>query len=98
SLVAALAVSQAAYRVVMLGDSQQLEQPIQGTSGVDVSALQHVLAANQTMPADSGLFLSETWRLSPSICQFTSELFYEKRLKPCKGVDRQRLTGSFVSH
>jgi len=95
SLADVLAVSQAAKNIVMLGDPQQLEQPIQGTHppGVDVSALQHVLGANQTMPADSGLFLSETWRLPPSICQFTSELFYENRLKPREGVDRQKLNG-----
>jgi superfamily I DNA and/or RNA helicase len=95
SLADVLAVSQAAKGFVMLGDPQQLEQPIQGTHspGVDVSALQHVLGTNQTMPADSGLFLSETWRLSPSICQFTSELFYENRLKARQGLDRQKLTG-----
>jgi hypothetical protein len=95
SLADVLAVSQAAKSIVMLGDPQQLEQPIQGTHppGVDVSALQHVLGPKQTMPADAGLFLSETWRLSPAICQFTSELFYENRLKPREGLDRQKLTG-----
>jgi uncharacterized protein len=95
SLADVLAVSQAAESIVMLGDPQQLEQPIQGTHppGVDVSALQHVLGSNQTMPTDAGLFLSETWRLSPAICQFTSELFYENRLKPREGLDRQKLTG-----
>src|SRR5262249_35925068 len=95
SLADVLAVSQAARSIVMLGDPQQLEQPIQGTHppGVDVSALQHVLGSNPTMPADAGLFLSETWRLSPAICQFTSELFYENRLKPREGLDRRKLTG-----
>ncbi len=41
---------------------------------------EHVLGGHQTMPADRGIFLPETWRLSPEICAFTSELFYEGRL------------------
>ena len=95
SLADVLAVSQAAESIVLLGDPQQLEQPIQGTHppGVEVSALQHVLGNSETMPADSGLFLNETWRLAPAICQFTSELFYENRLKPRAGLDQQKLTG-----
>ena len=44
------------------------------------------------MPPDRGLFLAETWRLAPSICRFTSELFYEGRLKPHAGLERQKLT------
>jgi uncharacterized protein len=95
SLADVLAVSQAAKSIVLLGDPRQLEQPIQGTHppGVDVSALQHVLGSNETMPADAGLFLSETWRLAPSICRFTSELFYENRLKTRDGLERQILIG-----
>jgi len=38
----------------------------------------------QTIPADEGLFLAETWRLHPDICAFTSELFYEGKLKSTK--------------
>ena len=58
-----------------------------------MSALQHVIGASETMPPDMGLFLNQTWRLAPSICQFTSELFYENRLKPHHGLERQILTG-----
>lgn len=96
SLADVLAVAQAANSIVLLGDPQQLEQPLQGTHppGVDASALQHVLGANETMPADAGLFLGETWRLSPSICEFTSELFYENRLTTHDGLERQKLIGS----
>ena len=56
----------AAKSVVLLGDPQQLEQPIQGThpEGSDVSALEHMLAGEETMPDDRGLFLAETWRLA----------------------------------
>ena len=93
SLADVLAVSPAAQSLVLLGDPSQLDQPLQGTHppGIEVSALQHILGSNETMPPDQGLFLAETWRLAPSICRFTSELFYESRLKPHAGLERQKL-------
>ena len=95
SLADVLAVSQAAKRIVLLGDPQQLEQPLQGTHppGVAVSALQHILGDAETMPPERGLFLAETWRLAPAICNFTSELFYEGRLKPHAGCELQKIAG-----
>ena len=93
SLADVLAVSPAAQSLVLLGDPSQLDQPLQGTHppGIEVSALQHILGSNETMPPGQGLFLAETWRLAPSICRFTSELFYESRLKPHAGLERQKL-------
>jgi superfamily I DNA and/or RNA helicase len=49
--------------------------------GTDASALTHILGEHATIPADRGLFLEETWRLHPDICAFTSEVFYESRLR-----------------
>jgi uncharacterized protein len=91
-----LAASQAGRSVVLLGDPQQLDQPQQGShpEGVDVSALEHVLGDHKTIPSDRGIFLSETWRLAPSICKFTSEVFYEGRLYPHAGLERQALVGT----
>lgn len=95
SLANAVAVSEAADSVVLLGDPQQLEQPRRGShpDGTDVSALEHLLGEHQTMPPDRGLFLPTTWRLHPSICAFTSELFYESRLHSRDGLDVQRVLG-----
>jgi predicted RecB family nuclease len=95
SLANTVAVSQAARSVVLLGDPQQLEQPKRGShpDGTDVSALQHLLGGHQTMPPDRGLFLGTTWRLHPAICAFTSELFYESRLRSREGLDRQEILG-----
>jgi uncharacterized protein len=95
SLANVLAVSQAARSVVLLGDPQQLEQPQQGShpEGTDVSALDHILQGHKTIPVDRGIFLPETWRLPPDICAFTSEVFYEGRLHPCAGRERQALSG-----
>jgi uncharacterized protein len=95
SLANVLAVAQSAGSIVLLGDPQQLEQPKKGShpDGVNTSALQHILGEHQTIPADRGIFLPVTWRLAPSICAFTSELFYEHRLTSKPGLDQQQLTG-----
>lgn len=103
SLANVLAVTQAASALVLLGDPQQLEQPLKGShpEGLDVSVLQHVIGEtggvpNRTMPESQGMFLPETWRYGRAICDFTSEVFYEGKLRPTlrKNLERQRLTGS----
>ena len=93
SLANVLAISHAAPNLVLLGDPQQLDQPTQGThpDGTGVSALSHLLGERQTIEAEQGLFLEETWRLHPDICAFTSEVFYEERLASRARLDRQRL-------
>lgn len=93
SLANVLAVSQGCKALVLLGDPQQLEQPMQGShpDGTGVSALDHLLEGKATIDADIGLFLGETWRLHPDICAFTSDLFYEGRLQSRPGLERQIL-------
>lgn len=100
SLANALAVSQAARNLVFLGDPSQLEQPQQGShpDGADLSAMEHLLGAHQTIPAARGIFLSQTWRLAPSICTFTSEVFYEGRLHSREGLQQQVLVGTSPFH
>jgi predicted RecB family nuclease len=95
SLANVLAVSHAANTVVLIGDPQQLDQPMQGShpEGTDVSALDHILNGKHTIPPDKGLFLEETWRLHPSICVYTSELFYDCKLHPRQGLEQQLIKG-----
>jgi AAA domain len=96
SLANVLAVTQAAHSIVLLGDPQQLEQPKKGThpEGVGLSALQHMLGSHVTVPLGRGIFLPETWRLSRDIATFTSEAFYEGRLRSKPGLERQQLVGN----
>jgi uncharacterized protein len=93
SLADVLAVSQAARNLVLLGDPQQLEQPIQGShpEGTAIAALTHLLDGRPTLAAEAGLFLERTRRLHPEICAFTSEQFYDGRLLPLEGLERQAL-------
>jgi len=98
SLANALAVTQAAHGLVLLGDPQQLDQPRKGVhpDGIAVSALEHILGPNvKTMPPERGIFLPETRRFGSKICAFTSEVFYEGKLAPSRALDleRQALVG-----
>jgi uncharacterized protein len=96
SLAHALAAARAARNVVLLGDPQQLEQPTKGAhpEGADIAALVHVLGKDRaTLTDDQGLFLDRTYRLHPNICSFTSELYYEGRLRSIDELERQRLEG-----
>ena len=93
SLANAVAVAPAARGLVLLGDPQQLDQPLQGTHppGAEASALGHLLGGDATLPADRGLFLDLTRRLHPSLCRFTSEAFYQGRLLSAPGLELQDL-------
>ncbi|MGQ0606940.1 MAG: TM0106 family RecB-like putative nuclease [Chloroflexota bacterium] len=95
SLANALAMAGAARSIVLLGDPQQLDQPLQGSHppGADRSALAHLLGEHDAMPAHLGLFLEHTWRLHPEVTRFTSEAFYEGRLESRDDLVNQRLHG-----
>ncbi len=95
SLAQVLAASRSARNLILLGDPQQLQQPQRGAhpEGAEVSALAHLLNGAATIPENLGLFLEHTWRLHPSICSFTSELFYDAKLEPLPGLERQALVG-----
>ncbi|HEY4188897.1 MAG TPA: TM0106 family RecB-like putative nuclease [Candidatus Limnocylindrales bacterium] len=98
SLANVLACAPSARTIVLLGDPQQLDQPTQGSHppGADRSALSHLLADpaylrpdRATIRPEEGLFLEETWRLHPEICDFTSRAFYAGRLRPRDGLEGQ---------
>ena len=96
SLADALAASLSATNLILLGDPQQLDQPLQGVHppGADRSALAHVLHGKRVMPDDLGLFLDGSWRLHPEISSYTSEVFYEGRLRSHPGRERRDLDGA----
>jgi len=78
-----VAVSAAGKSLVLIGDPQQLERPLKGShpAGAEKSALEHLTGGRKTISEELGFLLPRTWRLHPSICEFTSELFYEGRLQ-----------------
>lgn len=95
SLAHVLAAARSARNLVLLGDPQQLEQPQKGAhpEGAEVAALVHVLDGRETIDPEQGLLLDVTWRLHPAICAFTSELFYDAKLKSRDGLEKQVISG-----
>jgi uncharacterized protein len=93
SLANVVAISPAASSVVLLGDPQQLDQPLQGShpEGAERSALGHLLGEDATIRPEQGLFLETTWRLHPDLCDYTSEVFYEGRVTPEPHLAQQRM-------
>ncbi|MYA40585.1 MAG: TM0106 family RecB-like putative nuclease [Gemmatimonadetes bacterium] len=96
SLADAIAASPCAESLILLGDPQQLDQPLKGVHppGSERSVLAHLLHRSRVMPDHLGLFLDRTWRLHPTICEYTSEVFYEGRLQPHPGRDKLNLAGT----
>lgn len=83
SLADALACSLAARDVVLLGDPLQLAQVSQGSHpvGTDLSILEHVLGARETVAPHQGIFLNTSYRMHPQITRFISRHVYEGRLQ-----------------
>jgi superfamily I DNA and/or RNA helicase len=96
ALIETVVVSHAAKNIVLLGDHQQLKQPIKGVhpEGTDVSALEHLLEGKKTISEEKGIFLEKTYRMHPAICFFDSEMFYESRLQSVNGLEHQRIEGN----
>ncbi len=93
SLATGIAAATCAKSLILVGDQNQLEQPIQGIHPNDsgMSVINYYLKKDQTsgeihsvVPEDKGIFLNKTYRLHPKICDFVSEVFYESRLLPLK--------------
>lgn len=95
SLIDTIALSHAGKNLVLIGDPQQLKQPLKGShpEGTEVSALEHILQKQKTIPQSQGVFLGNTWRMHPAINEYISELFYDDRLQTKTGTENQRLEG-----
>jgi predicted RecB family nuclease len=104
SLANTLAMSRCAQNIVLLGDQMQLEQPVQGAHPGDagLSGLQYALKDPEesredlpifhaVVPPDYGLFLGESRRMHPAVCEFISESIYEGRLESFADCAKQRI-------
>ena len=91
ALADALAASTSAMNIVLLGDPLQLPQVAKAVhpGGGGLSVLEHVLGSDVTLPPDRGVFLTQTRRMHPDVCQFISEEIYEGRLESHPDCARQ---------
>jgi uncharacterized protein len=95
SLASVAAAGGAARNIVLLGDPQQLDQVLQGSHppGAEQPALGHFLGNAEIVPPEKGVFLEKTWRMHHEITAYTSDLFYEGKLRSVDGLERQRVLG-----
>ena len=96
SLADALSASPCADSLILLGDPQQLNQPLKGVHppGAERSVLGHVLDGERVIPPHLGVFLDGTWRMHPQISAYTSEVFYEGQLGSHPGRECQQVRGA----
>ncbi len=93
SLADALAMGTCARNVILLGDPQQLPQVSQAIHppGAGVSVLEHLLDEQTTIPPGRGLFIDQTRRMHPDVCEFISKAIYEDRLESFADCANQRI-------
>lgn len=86
-------MANATKNIILVGDQMQLGQPIQGThpGEAGLSVLEFLLGDHSTIPAERGIFLNQTHRMCPSICQFISAAFYDGRLRAHEITTKRRL-------
>ena len=91
-----VAMGRAARNIVLVGDPRQLPQVIQGAhpAPANLSCLEWMLGDHATVPADRGIFLAETRRMHPAVCDFISEQVYEGRLASHGDTERQSVAGT----
>ena len=82
SLANLVAMSNTADNLVLIGDSRQLPQVVQGTHPwpANLSCLDWVLGEGRNVDPERGVFLPETWRMHPDLCAYVSSQFYQERL------------------
>jgi uncharacterized protein len=95
-----MAMSTCASNLVLLGDQMQLGQPIQGVHPGEsgLSALDYLLLGESTIAPNAGIFLADTWRMHPNVCQFISDAVYDSRLVAIPENANQRLLLTSGSH
>ncbi|WP_422745624.1 TM0106 family RecB-like putative nuclease [Mycobacterium sp. WMMD1722] len=97
SLADTLAVARATRNLLLLGDPQQLPQVSQGIhpESVDESALGWLVAdgpaGQNTLPAERGYFLEQTYRMHPAVCAPVSRLSYDRRLHSVESITAARV-------
>ena len=99
ALADVIAVTPCAKNVVLLGDPLQLAQVSQGMhpGGIGASALEHLLGEDATVSPTDGVFLDESYRMHPDICEFISHNVYENRLRSAPKTRQQRVEGAGLS-
>jgi predicted RecB family nuclease len=88
-----------ARNIILMGDQQQLPQPVEGSHPLETgqSLLDYYLQGKATISDDQGIFLNKTYRMHHHIAHFISQSIYEGKLETHelnqKRVVRKRNSG-----
>ena len=93
SLTNMVAAARTTKNIILIGDQNQLDQPIQASHPAEsgYSALTYYTDRNTTISEDKGVFLPLSYRMHPSICQFISDHFYNGKLTYHPTTARQKI-------
>ena len=93
SLANVVSAARSARNIILLGDQNQLDQPIQGIHPGESgkSALTYYTDEKTTIPEDKGIFLNTSYRMNPKVCQFISDNFYDGKLFPAIKNENQKI-------
>ena len=93
SLADLISIGNIAKNIILIGDQNQLGQPIKGThpNNSGQSILDYLLEGKDTIPEDKGIFLNKTFRLHSKINNFISSNFYEDRLICDERTDKRTI-------
>jgi uncharacterized protein len=96
SLANLLAMARCARNILVVGDQQQLSQPIRAAHPDDsgLSCLEYVMSGQAVVPPDRGVFLATSWRMPPVLTGVVSELFYEGQLQASSANEANRILWS----
>lgn len=83
SLASLIAAGTSAHNLILIGDPQQLPQPLQGIhpGELSLSPLEYLLEGRGTVPPEKGIFLNVCYRMHTDICQVLSHHVYDRRLE-----------------
>ena len=93
SLANTVSAARSAKNIILLGDQNQLDQPIKATHPGESgqSVLSYYTDGQNTIPEDRGVFLPISYRLHPRICRFVSDNFYDSSLFPDPANKNQKI-------
>ena len=82
SLANLVAAGTSAKNLILIGDPQQLPQPLQGIhpGELSLSPLEYLLEGRGTVPPEKGIFLNVCYRMHTDICKVLSQHVYDDRL------------------
>lgn len=81
--------------IILVGDHKQLLTPIKSTKhdGAEISGLEYYVDSD-IVSDEKGVFIPQTRRMHPTICEFDSKMFYESQLTAIDAMSQRKITSS----